>query len=1639
MTNIFTWVKKSFIVFIFALIALPSEATHYQGGDITYEFLGIFGGQYRYRFQLDVYVNCLPTSNFPNGEVNNLDLCIYNGTTNALFTSRTMTNPFRQFVQPDLPPGCSVPIINQVLCSRLNRFTEVIDLPGPFNEYYAIHERCCRENAIDNLQNAGSTGNTFVTEMPPNFVQNSSPQFQDVVIPFLCTSDTITLSNNAIDPDGDFLVYNFVQPYDQFTGGVAPSCAPTYNANAIPGAPYAPNYSIQDPFGPGSYAFINASNGLTKYYTPNAGKYSLAIEIQEYRDINNDGIQDLIGTIYREIIFIAEACAPNPTPVISPVNVNGSPVPIIGNTGDIDINEGESLTFSFTSNDPNNDSVYIEPSGSILDGSNGYTGPLAIFPDTVGLGSATTNFNWQTACGITGQFVVRIDLKDNGCPPKNDIYFINVNVRPFEATDQIATTDPGLEVDSICFGLDTIEYVAQINAPNTVTWAASGGNIIGSNTSDTIRVVWTNAGLNQLSLIETNSLSCTDTSSFNINVIALDTITASADLFICEGDSVQLNASGTSGYQWTPNQFISNTLTPNPFVFPTDTTVYIVSNPNASACVLNDSVKVSVVKNFAEAGVDEDFCSGDTVQIGSASLTNKTYIWSSAVNLSDGSISDPFYTNVISGPSPNIDTLIVTTTDTVNGCIFTDDIIVVTNPLPIADAGLADTICSAESTTLGISNPGPNSNCSWIGNFVGSPNSCQTLVTPVNPGSTNLTYQYVLNITNTSTTCQNSDTVEIVSKPLPPVNAGLDTAICRLQTLQLGGSATPGVVYSWVTNATSSPISPTNASDPNQTFNTSGNFQSIVTAINTNPANLCTNRDTIDVFVRNLPNVQVIPDTVICSEDSINIGGPNNSIFTYEWNTQTGLNDSTISNPLLSINNATQVSQFVNYQVVVENTVSGCIDSSDTDIEIKPLPIVDPGPDLAICSESSDTLGVSSTAGYNYLWSSSQFLDDSTLARPEISPITGNNPVTLKYDLQIEWNGCFDDDSVFVTVNPKPVVDTIIGGVSICPNLEDVLYTVLDTVGFINYTWGISGGLFISPTNNDSVLVDWGGLNPNALLYMIPTNSFNCIGDTTFLPIDINPILSSPPPLGPNSICLSNANTVVYSVPFTSGYNYVWSSPQINHNINTILPGNQVAYDFLEPGVAQIFVEQQVTTTTSTCLGFSDTLEVIIHPDPDLSVPIVGDTSICEFTTGIDYTVNGFPNSTYQWSVLPGGSAGDSTNLLTLSWGAAGNYQVIAFETTEFGCTSGNLVLDVQINPIPETDFASVDTFVCAETVNGNSYVADGFANSNYIWDVVGGSFEQNDSSQTALVTWDPDQNNLEINVFEISEFNCTGDPVSFSPTLDLSLPLVSNVSLTSPEDTFSNILISYNKGFDYTDLIPDTLTLYRKIATSSNWTPIAEVSSADSIYLDTDNLNRLDNYYEYQVSSRNLCSNEIFSPQHNTIKLEGEGIEDLDQLELFWNEYVNYSNGLQEYEIYRRLDDQDSFEIFQNTGANSYTDFSANDGFRHFFRVRAIEGGGENESWSNEFLVIFLNTAKVADVITPNGDGKNDTWKIDNIELYPGTEVKIFNRYGTEVYKTSDYKGDWAADNLPSGTYFFQAVFQHLDEPVGGYITVLR
>jgi gliding motility-associated-like protein len=62
----------------------------------------------------------------------------------------------------------------------------------------------------------------------------------------------------------------------------------------------------------------------------------------------------------------------------------------------------------------------------------------------------------------------------------------------------------------------------------------------------------------------------------------------------------------------------------------------------------------------------------------------------------------------------------------------------------------------------------------------------------------------------------------------------------------------------------------------------------------------------------------------------------------------------------------------------------------------------------------------------------------------------------------------------------------------------------------------------------------------------------------------------------------------------------------------------------------------------------------------------------------------------------------------------------------------------------------------------------------------------------------------------------------------------------------------------------------------------------------------------------------------------------------------------------------------------------------------------------------------KMHNVITPNGDGKNDKWIVENLELYPNTTVQIFDKLGDKVFESTNYQNNWEGDALPSGMYYY-------------------
>jgi len=82
-----------------------------------------------------------------------------------------------------------------------------------------------------------------------------------------------------------------------------------------------------------------------------------------------------------------------------------------------------------------------------------------------------------------------------------------------------------------------------------------------------------------------------------------------------------------------------------------------------------------------------------------------------------------------------------------------------------------------------------------------------------------------------------------------------------------------------------------------------------------------------------------------------------------------------------------------------------------------------------------------------------------------------------------------------------------------------------------------------------------------------------------------------------------------------------------------------------------------------------------------------------------------------------------------------------------------------------------------------------------------------------------------------------------------------------------------------------------------------------------------------------------------------------------------------------------------------------------------------DNDGMGNVCDLIEIN---VSQAFTPNGDGINDTWLIINIENHPNSFVRVFNRWGDEVFSKRNYQSDWDGTNrgkdLPEGgSYYYQ------------------
>lgn len=112
-------------------------------------------------------------------------------------------------------------------------------------------------------------------------------------------------------------------------------------------------------------------------------------------------------------------------------------------------------------------------------------------------------------------------------------------------------------------------------------------------------------------------------------------------------------------------------------------------------------------------------------------------------------------------------------------------------------------------------------------------------------------------------------------------------------------------------------------------------------------------------------------------------------------------------------------------------------------------------------------------------------------------------------------------------------------------------------------------------------------------------------------------------------------------------------------------------------------------------------------------------------------------------------------------------------------------------------------------------------------------------------------------------------------------------------------------------------------------------------------------------------------------------------------------------------------------------------------YKVAGKNAAGCSSHASLSIATIEDFKVDATNILTPNGDGKNDRWIVRNIDSYPDNEVKIFDRAGRLVYQRRNYHNEWDGtvngQPLAEGVYYYFLTIGNSNKLYKGAITIIR
>ena len=464
------------------------------------------------------------------------------------------------------------------------------------------------------------------------------------------------------------------------------------------------------------------------------------------------------------------------------------------------------------------------------------------------------------------------------------------------------------------------------------------------------------------------------------------------------------------------------------------------------------------------------------------------------------------------------------------------------------------------------------------------------------------------------------------------------------------------------------------------------------------------------------------------------------------------------------------------------------------------------------------------------------------------------------------------------------------------------------------------------------------------------------------------------------------------------GNNFVFNNSSIiNHGIMTYNWnfGDNAKDSIINPAHSYLtfdsFIVQIIAVSDNSCKDtFYDTM--ITYPMPKAAFTI-NDTSQCMQGNIFKFTDNSSikSGSIKQYNFDMGDGKDSSLSAVTHRYLSSDTFMVTLSIKSDQGCPD-SITKTIYVIPMPTAVFSINKN---PQNLTGNSFLFTSTASIPsgsllYFWDFGDG----NNSNQPNPNHSYTKTGKYHVMMKVISDFGCTD---SFIDTAVIRLPNIKpsftyqsacvgipvyfkNTSTLSPPDSFLNFIWDYGDS-NQTIIFEDPQHIYYYSGRFIIKLVCLTAFGNKDTLIDTIEV------YPAPIIDITAVPDSILIPG-TSVTLNASGV--YDQL-LWWDN----SNG--------------QSVTVQKSGKYWVTASYIN-GCKSSDTIWIVDG----EKKEIELVTVF----------TPNGDGYNDYFVIRNVQNYQPVKLSIYNRWGDELYSSSNYQNNWdgtyKGKHLPEGSYYY-------------------